>query len=197
MKKYAITGTIGAGKSTVSILLRRKNFPVFDCDQYAKSCYRKDHPIYQKMITIFTEDILDETGEIDRKKVANIVFQDEKKRLALNELIHPYVKDGLEHFFSLNEDKILVFAEVPLLYEAGWENLFDKVIVVTCEDRVAIERLQEYRGFTKKEALKRLEAQIDAKEQIDKADIVLHNNSTILELDDAVDEMLKGELEWN
>ena len=196
MKKIAITGTIGSGKSTVAILLRRKHFPVFDADSYAKSCYRKNHPLYQDLIHTFSKAILDEQEEISKQNLAQIVFSDEKKRKQLNELVHPYVKEGLLNFFKLNKDKKTVFAEVPLLYEVGWENLFDEVLLVTCEDEIALERLQEYRNFTREEALKRLATQIDKMEQIEKANTVIYNNGTIVELNELLDKMVKVE-KWN
>lgn len=196
MKKIAITGTIGSGKSTVAILLRRKHFPVFDADSYAKSCYRKNHPLYQDLIHTFSKGILDEQEEISKQNLAQIVFSDEKKRKQLNELVHPYVKEGLLNFFKLNKDKKTVFAEVPLLYEVGWENLFDEVLLVTCEDEIALERLQEYRNFTREEALKRLATQIDKMEQIEKANTVIYNNGTIVELNELLDKMVKVE-KWN
>ena len=196
MKKIAITGTIGSGKSTVAILLRRKHFPVFDADSYAKSCYRKNHPLYQDLIHTFSKEILDEQEEISKQKLAQIVFSDEEKRKELNELVHPYVKDGLLNFFKINKDKKTVFAEVPLLYEVGWENLFDEVLLVACEDEIALERLQEYRNFTREEALKRLAAQIDKMEQIEKANTVINNNGTIVELNELLDKMIKVE-KWN
>lgn len=196
MKKIAITGTIGSGKSTVAILLRRKGFPVFDADSYAKSCYRKNHPLYQDLIHTFSEEILDEQKEISKQKLAQIVFSHEDKRKQLNELVHPYVKEGLLNFFELNKEKKVIFAEVPLLYEVGWETLFNQVLLVTCEDEIAIERLQEYRNFTREEALKRLETQVDKTEQIEKANIVINNNGTIVELNELLDKMIKVE-KWN
>lgn len=191
MKKVAITGTIGSGKSTVSILFRRNGVPVFDADGYAKLCLAKSHPAYQKIVERFGNSILNEFAEIDRSKLASVIFNNEENRLALNAIVHPCVKEGLLQFFERYKDVPLVAAEVPLLYEGGWEVLFDEVIVVTCEDSVAIERLIEYRNFTKEDAEKRLASQIDKEEQIQKANTVIYNNGSLKELNTIVEKYIE------
>ena len=191
MKKIGITGTIGAGKSTVSILLRRRGKPVFDCDQYSRILYQKTNPCYAKMVETFSEDILDEFGEIDRKKVAALVFNDEEKRKKLNILTHTPVVAAMKKFFENHEKDGLVFAEVPLLVESGLSDYFDEVILVTCEDETAIQRMMEDRDYTREEAERRLRSQIPVEEQKKHATLVLDNNGTIKELDQKIARLLK------
>ena len=191
MKKIGITGTIGAGKSTVSILLRRRGKPVFDCDQYSRILYQKTNPCYAKMVEAFSEDILDEFGEIDRKKVAALVFNDEEKRKKLNILTHTPVVAAMKKFFENHEKDGLVFAEVPLLVESGLSDYFDEVILVTCEDETAIQRMMEDRDYTREEAERRLRSQISVEEQKKHATLVLDNNGTIKELDQKIAGLLK------
>ncbi len=191
MKKIAVTGTIGSGKSTVSILLRRRHLPVFDADHYSRICLHRDHPVYAEIVKTFGTDILDEEEEIDRKKLASIVFSSEEKRFLLNGLVHPYVLAGLEKFFESHADDPLVFAEIPLLYEAGWQKYFDEVLVVTCEDDTAVKRLMEYRNFTEEDAEARLRIQISKQQQLQKADLIIHNDGSLKELDQAVGAILK------
>ncbi|MBR2793113.1 MAG: dephospho-CoA kinase [Solobacterium sp.] len=191
MKKIGITGTIGAGKSTVSILLRRRGKPVFDCDQYSRILYQKTNPCYAKMVETFSEDILDEFGEIDRKKVAALVFNDEEKRKTLNILTHTPVVAAMKKFFENHEKDGLVFAEVPLLVESGLSDYFDEVILVTCEDETAIQRMMEDRDYTREEAQRRLRSQIPVEEQKKHATIVMDNNGSIKELDRKIAGLLK------
>ncbi|MBP3891060.1 MAG: dephospho-CoA kinase [Solobacterium sp.] len=199
MKRVCITGTIGAGKSTVAYLLRRRNFAVFDADGYSRICLLPTHQAYQALKEQFPASIFDENGEVNRKELAKLVFEEEEKRIALNAIIHPYVKEGMLNYFHKNQEKEIVFAEVPLVFEAGWENEFDCILVVTCEKETAIKRLMDDRHYTKEEAIARLSSQQDPATQIAKADIVLHNDGTIKELDHALAKVLqevkKGK--WN
>ncbi len=183
MKTFGITGTIGSGKSTLSILLRRRHLPVFNADAYSRTAFQKTAASYAQVVDCFGKSILDQNDEIDRKSLAAVVFADEEKRLALDEIVHPYVKEGLLRFLDHHASDPLVFAEVPLLFEAGWEDLFDEVIVVTCERETAIRRLMEDRDFTREEAQARLAHQIDPSVQIAKADVVFHNDGSIKDLD--------------
>ncbi|MBQ9047789.1 MAG: dephospho-CoA kinase [Solobacterium sp.] len=189
--RTAVTGTIGAGKSTLSILLRRRGYAVFDSDGYARMALNANQPTAQKVIAAFGEGILDDFGEIDRKKLAAEVFGNEEKRQTLNGIVHPFVKEGLEKFFALHEDDHFVFAEVPLLFEAGWENMFDHVIVVTCGHETAVQRMMEDRGYSREEAEARIASQINAEEQIRRADTVFMNDGNFRDLDNKTAAWLK------
>ena len=191
MKKFAITGTIGSGKSTVSILFKRFQIPVFDADGYSKLCLMDNHPAAIKIKEVFGEAVLNETGYLDRKKIASVVFNNEKARQRLNAIVHPFVKEGLLNFFERYKDQDLIGAEIPLLYECGWEDLFDKVIVVTCHKETAIQRLMEYREFTYEEAVNRLNVQIDSDKQIEQADTVIYNDGSLKELNSEVRNWIK------
>ncbi len=182
MKKIGVTGTIAAGKTSFSILLKRRGFPVFNSDQYAKMCLHAGHPACDKIAETF-EDVLDENGDVDKKKLAEIVFHDEEKRKQLNAITHPYVIEGMKKFFDGKQDIPFAFAEVPLLFEAGMEDLFDEIVVVTCNKETAIKRMMEDREYSEEEANARYESQISMNEQIERADHVIENNGSLQELD--------------
>lgn len=183
MKKIAITGTVGSGKSTAAILLRRRRLPVFDADHYAGLALQKNNPCFARIVNALGEEILDAQGEIDRKKTAALVFHDEEKRQALNGIVHPFVKDGMDAFFAHHAADSLVFAEIPLLFQEGWQVYFDATCVVTCSDAHAIARMMENRGYTKEEAQARIDSQMPKETQISLADHVLYNDGTIKDLD--------------
>ena len=182
MKKIGITGTIASGKTTVSILLRRMGYRVFDCDGYSRTLYRKNDPCFEQITDAFGSDILDEFGEIDRGKLAAVIFSDEEKRKKLNSITHPAIVAGMDRFFANHTDETLVFAEVPLLFEAHLESHFDAILVVACAKEKAVARMMEDRDYTREEAEARYESQIHPERQIEQATIVIMNDGTITEL---------------
>jgi len=190
MKRIGITGTIASGKTSLCILLKRHGFAVFNSDRYAGMCLHAGNPVFEKIVENFSEDILDETGDVDRKKMASIVFQDEEKRLLLNSLVHPYVREGMEKFFENQKGKF-AFAEVPLLFEAGMEDAFDEICVVTCSYETAVKRMMEDRDYTREEADRRYNSQYDPEYQKSHADTVIENDGTLTELNEKVNEWLK------
>ncbi|MBR4164188.1 MAG: dephospho-CoA kinase [Solobacterium sp.] len=190
MKKIGITGTIASGKTTVSILLRRRGMPVFNSDQYAKMCLHKGNARFDEIVKTFGEGILDETGDINNKKLAAIVFSNEEERQKLNAIVHPFVFEGMHKFFAQKEDLPFAFAEVPLLFECHLENEFDEIIVVTCQKETAIQRMMEDRNYTREEAEARYLSQIDPEKQIAAASIVIYNDESIQDLDRKVNQMI-------
>lgn len=188
VKKIAITGTIASGKSTFCNIIRQMGYPVFDSDNYAKLVYHKNNPIYNEIVKLFKEDILYENGEINLKMVSKIIFENEYKRKELEKLIHPFVLNGINNMIEKSND--FFFAEVPLLFESGFDKYFDEIILVTCDKEIALERCIKDRGYTKEEALSRLNSQIDAKYKIERADYVVYNNGTISDLKKSARELI-------
>lgn len=191
MKKIGITGTIAAGKTSVSILLKRRGFPVFNSDNYARMATHSNNPCFPLIIEAFGNGIIGSDGDIDRRKLADVIFHDEEKRKQLNAIVHPYVREGLMKFFERNKDNPAVFAEVPLLFEAGWQDLFDMSVVITCSKETAIKRMMEDRDYTKEEALSRYESQLDPQLQISLADKVIYNDSSLSDLDHEINMMIR------
>lgn len=191
MKKIGIAGTIASGKTTFCILLKRRGYPVFNSDRYASMCLHAGHPAMAQIVESFGNEVLDEHGDADRKKLAEVVFHDEEKRKLLNSIIHPYVIAGMEHFFSTHANLPFAFAEVPLLFEAGLADKFDDVIVVTCDKETAIQRMMEDRDYSEEEANARYDAQIAANQQVELADIVIQNDGTMKDLDHEVNLLLR------
>ena len=191
MIKAGITGTIAAGKSTVSLILREMGFTVFDSDLAARQCLDPGESGYVQVIEHFGREILRDDETVDRKKLASLIFADEEKREELNGIVHPYVKQKMFDCFREHDSEKIVFAEVPLLFEVGWQDLFDLTITVTCEDETAINRCIRDRGYTRKEAEERLASQIGRKAQIEASDIVFYNDGTVEELRDKLRQWLK------
>jgi dephospho-CoA kinase len=189
--KIGITGTIASGKTTAGLLLKRMGMPVFNCDQYARMVLENDHPAFQEIISAFGTDILDEAGEIDRKKLAAVIFADESKRKQLNDITHPYIRTGMLKFFDNVKDRKLVFAEVPLLFEAGWQDLFDEIWLITCQKETAVQRMMEMRDYSLQEAESRYAVQMQNAPDASQADIVIYNDGDLKELNSEINRIIR------
>ena len=156
-KKIAITGGIGSGKSAVSDILRDKGYPVYSCDEIYKELIKSK--AYIKEIEKVFPGVVKQ-GEIDKKSLADIVFTNEQERMRLNKIAHPLVMKTLLKRMNENESQI-VFAEVPLLLEGSFENLFDQTIVVlrNLEDRLRAVCARD--GVSLEKATERINAQFN------------------------------------
>ena len=156
-KKIAITGGIGSGKSFVTKILKEMGFPVFSCDKiYAEVV--NSHSYIENVCKYFPSAVRE--GKIDKKRLSDIVFQDDNARKTLNGIAHPLIMDQLFKQMNTCTDT-LAFAEVPLLFEGGFENLFDGVIVVLREKQERIKAVQERDELREEEVLARMNAQVD------------------------------------
>ena len=162
MLKIAITGNIAAGKSAVESILA-KDFPVYDADKIA-----------HKFL-----------GDIDRKALGEKVFSDANERKKLEEFIHPKVKAEILKIFNESNDKC-IFVSIPLLFETGFDKMFDKILFIECDNDIRLERLMKRNNFTKEQALKRMNSQLPQDEKIIKSDFVIHNNTSQEELEKQV-----------
>ena len=133
VKKIAITGGIGSGKSTVLKILKDEGFSVFSCDEIYKEIL-SDKEYIQKICLAFPSVI--ENNAINKKKLADIIFNNKEKRALLDSIAHPLIMGRLRE--KMSQENGLVFAEVPLLFESGYEHMFDGVIVVqrSINDRI-------------------------------------------------------------
>ncbi|QRG87162.1 dephospho-CoA kinase [Bulleidia sp. zg-1006] len=155
MKKVGITGTIAAGKSTVAKILRLRGFPVFNADQYAHLVYLPKSEVYENLLRVLGEDVFDAFKQINKQKVAQKIFKDDILKKEVEAIIHPFVKEGMLKFFTRNQEKDLLFAEVPLLYQVGWQDCFDYVMIVDASKEEVIKRMIQERHYTKEEANQR------------------------------------------
>lgn len=192
-----LTGGIATGKSTAAEYLKEKGAKIIDADQISHKISKKGKRGWQLVVDEFGEDILREDGEFDREKLGEIVFSDPKKRKKLESLLHPliiYEMKEQAHYY-LENDEIVVFM-APLLYEAGLARFCDQVWVISSSKEKQVKRLKERNNLNKKEALKRINSQMNLLEKKNKADIIIENNSTIEALKSKLDfhweKILKG-----
>ena len=188
MKTIGITGGIASGKSTVARIIREMGYRVLDADQLTRQVVEPGKPAYQEVVRVFGREVLRPDGSLDRKKLAGIIFNDAGQRRKLEQIIHPAVKTVIKQEleeFSRNGGQIL-FVEVPLLYEAGWEDFFDAVWVVTVKPELQQERLLGREGITPQEAAQRIATQWPLSQKAKLADLVIENNGDYADLKAAV-----------
>lgn len=174
MLKIAITGNIASGKSEVEKMLAEKGFTIYDTDKLA-------HDVLDGINDFYGYDVFTD-GKIDRKKLGNLVFKENNIKKKLEELVHPKIKEKILELFEKHKNDDYVFISVPLLYEAGFEQLFDKVLLIYIDKNIQLTRLMNRNNFTEEEALKRINSQLSYDEKVKKADYTIDNSSDIYEL---------------
>jgi dephospho-CoA kinase len=192
MLKVALTGGIGSGKSTVAEFLDELGAYVIDSDQLAREVVERGTPGYEAVLAAFGDGILTD-GEIDRAKLAEIVFKDAAARATLESIVHPLVRDAAEKMVKSLPADAVVINQIPLLVETDGAKRFDFVITVSADEDIRRRRLIE-RGMKDYEITKRLAAQVNdaAREAI--AHSVIRNNGSIDELRHVVEELWRLEL---
>jgi dephospho-CoA kinase len=193
MPFIGLTGGVGTGKTTVLRLFKKAGAYTIDADRIVHEVLKKP-VIIKRLSKALGKDILikrDSRFFINKKQMAEKIFNDAKKRRLAERIIHPEVmkhaEDIKKKILTKRPDRVIVF-EVPLLFEAGYKRMFDKVIVVYTKKAVAIERLKR-RGFSKDEALKRMDAQLPLSKKKAQADFLINNNSTVKDLEIQVQEI--------
>lgn len=174
-KRIGLTGIMGAGKSSVIDLLLEFGIPVLDCDKINKELIRKGAKGYEQIIATFGKTLCDVQGELDAKAMSEHIFSNPSEKKRLEGILHPMIKEEIIQRCDACEAACIV-VEVPLLFEVHWEEYFDEIWVVTCEQDVLLQRLEQFRHISKKEALKRLSYQMPQEEKCARADVVLHND---------------------
>lgn len=197
-KIIGLTGNIGTGKSTVSWMFQELGVPVIDADEIAHEAIKPKSAAWKMIFERYGKAILLPDDIVDRKALARIVFQDQVERKFLESVIHPHVKEEIEHRIArlARENHPFVIVEVPLLFEAGWQTRFDAVVVVRCDEEQEIERCRDKFGFDREETILRLRAQYPLERKINSADRVIDNDGTLEETRVQVtrlhQEMVKG-----
>lgn len=175
-----LTGNYGMGKSTVLSMFRKLGVITLDTDKIVESLLlEKD--VHEKIKELLGDEVFDNSSSLDKKKIANLVFKNSKLRNFLEDILHPIVFRKIKDFIDkMNEGEKVVVVEVPLLYERGYKNRFDRTITVHTKEAVALDRLEK-NGVNRDEAILRLKAQLPIEEKVKQADFVIDNNGTTKE----------------
>jgi dephospho-CoA kinase len=188
MKLIGLTGAIGSGKSSVSALFASKGAIIIDGDGIAKQLQQKGSATLQKMVDEFGDILLD-TGELDRAKVAQLVFGDADLLKRLNAIMHPAISAEILRQIEANtETDNVVVLDMPLLVENPREGM-SGLVVVDVDPEVAISRLVQYRNMNEDDARRRMASQANREDRLKVADRVIDNSGSPDALNAQVDEV--------
>ena len=194
MKVIGLTGGIGSGKSTVSQFLSELGAVVIDTDRVGHEAFKPGTIAWQQVVSVFGKQIIDTNGNIDRKKLGEIIFNDPPARLKLEQIMHPAIYEivtaQIEEY--RRQGVTIVVLEVPLLVEAGWIPLVDEVWVTTAPENTVLRRLEERTGMTAQESLARIRSQLTPEERLKHADVVIDTDCTLAELKAKIKKLWKG-----
>lgn len=183
-----ITGSIACGKSTVSNYLKSKGYIVIDADKIGHEALDDDY-VKEKLILAFGNEIL-EDNKINRQKLGELVFGNSSNLNVLNSIIHPEIRKKILEKIDKNNDKELIFIDVALLFEAKFDDLVDKIIVVYVDENTQLTRLMKRNSISKKEALSRIVSQMSPIEKAKLGDYTVNNNFDVINTYEQVDKVL-------
>lgn len=192
MLKVALTGGIATGKTYVLGRFRELGVPTLDTDALAREAVRPGSPGSSAVRARFGSAVFTPAGDLDRAKLASIVFADPAARADLEAIVHPEVYRSIQRWFDqlqASTPSALGIADVPLLYETGHESDFDRVIVVACDPRTELDRVVARNGLSEQEARQRIAAQWPIERKAGRADFVVRTDATMEETDRQVREV--------
>lgn len=190
MRTIGLTGGIGSGKSAAADILRELGAFVIDADAVAHEVYRPGSDGWREVVEAFGGEIAGPSGEIDRGKLAAIVFGDTAQVERLNRIVHPRTRDLVAERLGQAEKsgERAAVVEAPLLFEAGWEEMFDEVWVVAAPEDTSVRRVAEARGIGAESVRSRMRAQMSNEDRLGRADAAIDNSRSLDDLRGSVTE---------
>jgi len=181
MLKIGLTGGIGSGKTIISNIFKTLAIPVYNADDRAKILMISNELLLNKLKIEFGENII-VNGELDRKKLASIVFTSKDKIKRINAIVHPFVKDDFEIWANLHLSYKYIIQEAAILIESGHYKNIDKIICVYAPEELRINRIINRDKITREEIIFRIKNQMDDEEKKKMADFVIYNDDKQLVL---------------
>lgn len=187
-----ITGGIASGKSSVSQIICEHGYKVICSDTIAHQVTQKGKKGALLIRKHFGPTVFNKSGQLDRKKLAEIIFTKPKAKKKLETLLHPLIRDEIQKQINKAPQNKPVFLDIPLYFETKGKAFYkpQAVICVYANQNIRIDRLKKDRGYTRKEALDRIHSQMDLREKCHQSDFVIKNNSTLTDLKRQVEQIL-------
>ena len=191
MKVIGLTGGIGSGKSTVSRFMAELGAVIIDADKVGHEAFKPDTELWREVVAAFGRQILAPGGEIDRKKLGEMVFGKPESLSQLNQIMHPRMYDMVKAQIEecRRQGVGVVVLEAPLLIEAGWIPLVDEAWVTLAPESIVLRRLEGRTGLSEAESLARIRSQLSSAERVKHADVVINTDCSLAELKTRVGEL--------
>jgi dephospho-CoA kinase len=181
MRVIGLTGGIGSGKSTVAGYLGELGAAVIDLDKVGHEVLKSGGRVFKRVVKEFGKEILDGRGEIDRNKLAEIVFKDRADMARLNGIVHPAIDKAIKRSIAeyRRQGIKVVVLEAAAMLEAGKTRQADEIWVTIASKAAVLKRLRERSGYTEDESLARMRAQLSDEERIKRADVVIDTGGSL------------------
>lgn len=176
MKIIGITGGIGSGKSVVCQIFSHLGIPVYEADSAAKILYDKYPELKEQVREKISPEALDKSGNINRKRLAEIVFQDPEKLKILNQIVHPIVAWDFKHWIDSHRGYPYLIKEAAILFESGADKACNQIITVTSPLELRLQRLRERDKKTKAEIEAIISKQMNDEDRISRSDYTIVND---------------------
>ena len=184
MLKIGLTGGIGTGKSEVSRILKELGATVIDADLVGHEAYTPHTPIWQQVVDAFGEEILQPSGEVDRRKLGPIVFGDPEALAKLNAIMHPgmakMIQEKMERLRGEGTEVVVV--EAAVLVEAGWQYLFDEIWITNASEEQVVERVRRRSNLSEEQVMGRIRSQLPFEERSQHAQVTVMNSGGLDDL---------------
>ena len=195
MRIIGITGGVGAGKSEILSYIR-KNYSceIYLADEVAHKIKERGQPCYEQLVKLLGRDVLNEDGQINKAKMAAIIFADEKILQQVNEIIHPGVKEYIVARIREAKERAvkLFFIEAALLIEAGYQEIVDELWYIHADRDVRIKRLQENRGYSLEKIEQIMNSQLSEEIFLKTCDFIIDNSGKIEDSYNQIQNKLRG-----
>lgn len=191
-----LTGGIASGKSTVSNLMKEKGFTIIDADLEARLAVEVGEPAYKEIVSYFGKEILLENDQINRAMLGEIIFNNEEKRMKLNQIVHPDVRRRMneKRERAIRNGEKLIVLDIPLLFESKLTGMVEKILLVYVNEKTQLQRLMERNHYSEEEALARIQSQMPLQDKVKYSNAVIDNNGSLEETKKQLDNIL---MEWN
>lgn len=188
MLRIGLTGGIGCGKTTVSDLFTQYGIPVLDADTIAKELVEPGQPALQLIVKLFGPEVLQQGGQLDRKKLRDIVFADSTKREQLEQILHPRIDAAMEQRVKQLQQPYAIFS-IPLLFEKDKKAQVDRILVVDCPVELQYRRTRQRDALSREQVAATISAQVSREQRLAAADDIISNDGNLEQLSTEVEKL--------